>query len=256
MVVGLGTGSTATHFIRGLGDKVRAGMKVVAIPTSEESRRLAEEVGVPLTTFKDHPQIDVTVDGADEVSPYLDLIKGLGGALVREKIVAHASKRVVIVVDESKLVPELGTKTVIPVEVITLAAYRVMYAVDATWAGNAVVREKNGKPFVSDNGNTILDWKHGVIEDPAALEKQLKAMTGVVDSGIFAGVAIPLSSRPPPESENSRGELRDGGRILDSAEFSLRPSIHYLPSAGCFESSVRRWVRKMGNSSSGATKTI
>ena len=188
MVVGLGTGSTATHFIRGLGDKVRAGMKVVAIPTSEDSRRLAEEAGVPLTNFKDHPDIDLTVDGADEVSPHLDLIKGLGGALVREKIVAHASKRVIIVVDESKLVSKLGIKTAIPVEVITLAAGRLIRQLQDL-GGEAVVREKNGKPFVSDNGNTILDWKHGAIEEPAALEKYLKGMTGVVDSGIFAGVA-------------------------------------------------------------------
>jgi ribose 5-phosphate isomerase A len=188
MVVGLGTGSTATHFIRGLGDKVRSGMKVVAIPTSEQSRQLAEEVGIPLTTFRDHPDIDITVDGADEVSPHLDLIKGLGGALVREKIVAHASKRVIIVVDESKLVRQLGTKTVIPVEVITLATDRIIIQLRQL-GGEAGVREKNGKPFVSDNGNTILDWKHGVIENPAALEKQLKGMTGVIDSGIFAGVA-------------------------------------------------------------------
>src|SRR6185503_18225077 len=118
MIVGLGSGSTASIFIRELG---KAGLKVAGIPTSEESRRIAEEVGVPLTTFKDHPQIDVTVDGADEVSPQLDLIKGLGGALVREKIVAHASSRLVIIVDESKLVDRLGSKTVIPVEVIPLA---------------------------------------------------------------------------------------------------------------------------------------
>jgi ribose 5-phosphate isomerase A len=130
----------------------------------------------------------VTVDGADEVSPHLDLIKGLGGALVREKIVAHASKRVIIVVDESKLVRQLGAKTVIPVEVISLAADRVMFQLRQL-GGEAVVREKNGQPFISDNGNTIVDWYHGVIDDPAALEKQLKAMTGVVDSGIFAGVA-------------------------------------------------------------------
>ena len=188
MVVGLGTGSTATHFIRGLGERVRSGLKVSGIPTSEESRRLAEEVGVPLTTFRNHPEIDVTVDGADEVSPQLDLIKGLGGALVREKIVAHASKRVIIVVDESKLVAKLGTKTVIPVEVITLAAPRLILQLKEL-GGEAVVREKNGQPFVSDNGNTILDWKHGLIDDPAVLEKQLKSMTGVVDSGIFAGVA-------------------------------------------------------------------
>jgi ribose 5-phosphate isomerase A len=187
MVVGLGTGSTATHFIRALGEKVRTGIKVVAIPTSEQSRRLAEEVGIPLTTFKEHVDIDVTVDGADEVSPHLDLIKGLGGALVREKIVAHASKRVIIVVDESKLVRHLGAKTVIPVEVISLAADRVVVQLRQL-GGEAVVREKNGQAFISDNGNTILDWSHGVIDDPAALEKQLKGMTGVVDSGIFAGV--------------------------------------------------------------------
>src|SRR5436309_2396805 len=188
MVVGLGTGSTATHFIRGLGEKVRAGMKVVAIATSEESRTLAEEVGIPVTTFKDHPNIDVTVDGADEVSPHLDLIKGLGGALVREKIVAHASQRVIIVVDESKLVRQHGIKTVIPVEVISFAADRIMAQLRQL-GGDAVVREKNGRPFVSDNGNTIVDWKHGVIDDPVALEKKLKGMTGVVDSGIFAGIA-------------------------------------------------------------------
>jgi ribose 5-phosphate isomerase A len=188
MVVGLGTGSTATHFIRGLGQKFRAGMKVVAIPTSEESRRLAEEVGIPLTTLKEHLDIDVTVDGADEVSPHLDLIKGLGGALVREKIVAHASKRVIIVVDDSKLVRQLGAKTVIPVEVVNLAAERVIFQLRQL-GGEAVVREKNGQRFISDNGNTIVDWRHGVIDEPAALEKQLKGMTGVVDSGIFAGVA-------------------------------------------------------------------
>jgi ribose 5-phosphate isomerase A len=188
MIVGLGTGSTATHFIRALGEKVRNGLKVSGIPTSEESRRLAEEVGIPLTTFKDHPEIDVTVDGADEVSPHLDLIKGLGGALVREKIVAHASKRVIIVVDESKLVKKLGTKSVVPVEVIPLAAPRVLLQLK-NLGGEAVVREKNGRPFVSDNGNTILDWQRGVINQPAVLEKQLKAMTGVVDSGIFAGLA-------------------------------------------------------------------
>ena len=185
MIVGMGTGSTASHFIRELG---KTGLKVTGIPTSEESRRLAEEVGIRLTTFKEHPQVDVTVDGADEVSPQLDLIKGLGGALVREKIVAHASKRVVIVVDESKLVGYLGVKTVIPIEVVPLAVPRVLLQLNGL-GGEARVREKNGQIFVSDNGNSILDWKHGVITNPAALEKQLKSMTGVLDSGIFANVA-------------------------------------------------------------------
>ncbi|MBI4472943.1 MAG: ribose-5-phosphate isomerase RpiA [Acidobacteria bacterium] len=188
MIVGLGSGSTAAHFIRELGSKVRGGLKVAGIPTSEESRRLAGQVGVPLTSFEESPLIDVTVDGADEVSPALDLIKGLGGALVREKIVAQASKRVVIIVDESKLVERLGSKSVIPVEVIPLAVPGVVLRLREI-GGEARIREKDGRPFVSDNGNTILDWKHAVIEPPADLEKQLKLMTGVVDSGIFAGVA-------------------------------------------------------------------
>ena len=181
MIVGLGSGSTASIFIRELG---HAGLKVLGIPTSEESRRIALEVGVALTTFQEHPEIDVTVDGADEVSPQLDLIKGLGGALVREKIVAHASKRVVIIVDESKMVDRFGTRTAIPIEVIPLAVPLILPRLK-----DATVREKNGKPFVSDNGNAIVDWKSGPIENPATVEKQLKVMTGVVDSGIFAGVA-------------------------------------------------------------------
>src|SRR5215831_9691411 len=161
MIVGLGSGSTASIFIRELG---KAKLDVLGIPTSEESARIATEVGVKLTTFNDHPEIDVTVDGADEVSSELDLTKGLGGALVREKIVAHASRRVVIVVDESKLVGKLGSKTVIPVEVIPLAVPRILRELKS-----ATVREKNGRPFVSDNGNNILDWKSGPLEDPAAL---------------------------------------------------------------------------------------
>jgi ribose 5-phosphate isomerase A len=185
MIVGLGTGSTASHFIRELG---KARLKVKGIPTSEASSRLAQEVGVPLTTFQQHPRIDVTVDGADEVSPELDLIKGLGGALVREKIVAHASARVVIVVDDSKLVERLGSKTVVPVEVIPLAVPCTLLRLKEL-GGEGRVREKNGQPFVSDNGNSIVDWNHGVMDDPAGLEKQLKSITGIVDSGIFADVA-------------------------------------------------------------------
>src|SRR5688572_13976859 len=150
MVVGLGTGSTASHFIRELGAKVRAGLNVVAISTSEASSRLAAEVGIPLTDFKRNPRIDVTVDGADEVSPHLDLIKGLGGALVREKIVAHASSRVIIVVDESKIVDRLGARTVVPVEVIPLAIDLIALHLQS-WAGSVQVRQKNGQSFVSDN---------------------------------------------------------------------------------------------------------
>jgi len=181
MVVGLGSGSTASIFIRELG---KSRLKVLGIPTSEESRRIAIEVGLPLTSFNEHPDIDVTVDGADEVSPQLDLIKGLGGALVREKIVAHASRRVVIIVDDRKMVERLGTKTAIPVEVIPLAVPRLLLKLKG-----ARIRERNGQPIVSDNSNTIVDWNHGTIENAVELEKELKMMTGVVDSGIFAGVA-------------------------------------------------------------------
>jgi ribose 5-phosphate isomerase A len=185
MIVGLGSGSTASLFIREL---AKARFNVLGIPSSEESRRIAEETGVRLTTFHDHATIDVTIDGADEVSPALDLMKGLGGAFVREKIVAHASKRVVIIVDESKLVEKLGSKAPIPVEVIPLAVPGVLLRLQEL-GGEAHIREKDGKPFVSDNGNAIVHWNHGVIEDPAALERQLKSLTGVVDSGVFAGVA-------------------------------------------------------------------
>jgi ribose 5-phosphate isomerase A len=181
MVVGLGSGSTAALFIRELG---AAHLNVVGIPSSEESRRLAEEVGIRLTNFDDHPTIDVTVDGADEVTRGLELIKGLGGALVREKIVARASTRVVIIVDESKLVERLGTRTALPVEVIPLAAPLVLRDLK-----NARIREKNGEPFRTDNGNMIIDWKVGPIDDPRALEKQLKLTTGVVDCGIFSNIA-------------------------------------------------------------------
>lgn len=188
MVVGLGTGSTAAHFIRELSIRVRKGLKVVAIPTSEVSRQMAEEGGIPLTTLAAHPHIDVTVDGADEVSPELDLTKGLGGALVREKVVAHASESVVIIVDESKLVPKLGSRTVIPVEVVPFAVDFVIQRL-SSWGGEPAVRLKDGRPFISDNGNYVVDWKMQPIDQPALLEKQIKNVTGVVDSGLFCNVA-------------------------------------------------------------------
>ena len=188
MIVGLGTGSTASHFIRELGVRVKSGLRVHGIPTSEVSNQLALEVGVPLITLRESVAIDVTVDGADEVSDGLDLIKGLGGALVREKVVAHASKKVIIVVDETKLTGRLGQNAPVPVEVVPFAL-DVVRAQLILWGGEPKVREKEGKPFVSDNGNLILDWWHGPIDQPWALEKQIKGVTGVVDSGIFANVA-------------------------------------------------------------------
>jgi len=196
MIVGLGTGSTASHFIRELGVRVKSGLRVHGIPTSEVSNQLALEVGVPLITLRESVAIDVTVDGADEVSDGLDLIKGLGGALVREKVVAHASKKVIIVVDETKLTGRLGQKAPVPVEVVPFAL-DVVRAQLILWGGEPKVREKEGKPFVSDNGNLILDWWHGLIDQPWALEKQIKGVTGVVDSGIFANVASEVIAATP-----------------------------------------------------------
>jgi ribose 5-phosphate isomerase A len=143
---------------------------------------------VPLTSLAKNPQIDVTVDGADEVSPELELIKGLGGALFREKVVAHASRRVVIVVDEGKLVSKLGARTPIPVEVVPFGVDVVMHRL-ISWGGEPQVRKKDAKTFVTDNGNFIVDWKHGEVANPGLLEKQIKGITGVVDSGLFCAVA-------------------------------------------------------------------
>lgn len=188
MIVGLGTGSTVNHFIKELGARVNLGLKVSGIATSIQSDKLAQEVGIPLVNFEEQNVLDLTVDGADEVSPALDLVKGLGGALVREKIVAKASKRVVIVVDESKLVQQLGTRTSIPVEVIPLAMPLVRKNLELI-GGNPGLRTQDGKPFVSDNGNYVIDWRFGPVVDPAELEAHLKSISGVVDSGIFSGIA-------------------------------------------------------------------
>ncbi len=188
MLVGLGTGSTVRYFIEELGRRVRDGLDVRAIATSVESDRLARRGGIPIVSFADVSGLDVTVDGADEVSPALDLVKGLGGALVREKIVAKASGRLVIVVDEAKLVDRLGTRSPLPVEVIPFATDLVRRSL-ADIGPRPEVRMKDGAPFVSDNGNHVLDWRCGPIEDPQELEHRLKSMSGVVDSGLFSGMA-------------------------------------------------------------------
>ena len=189
MTVGLGTGSTVTHFIRELGSRVRDGLDVTAIATSLQSEKLAIEVGVPIVTFKEKRELDITVDGADEVSPELHLVKGLGGALVREKIVATASHRLVIVVDDSKLVDQLGTRVPVPVEVVPFAAVIVMHQLGEI-GGEPRLRVSSGnQPFVSDNGNHVVDWHFGPILNPPLVERQLKSVSGVVDSGIFSDLA-------------------------------------------------------------------
>ena len=187
-VVGLGTGSTAKFFIELLGEQVRAGMNVRGIPTSEASGKLAASLGIPLTTLDDCQQIDVTVDGADEFDPQLRLIKGGGGALLREKIVGSATKQYVIVADASKRVPVLG-KFPLPVEVIKFAQALVKKRIEALGARVAMRRDAAGKPYLTDENNYILDCRFGEIRDADGLAQELSNMPGVVEHGLFIGMA-------------------------------------------------------------------
>ncbi|HXX56560.1 MAG TPA: ribose-5-phosphate isomerase RpiA [Thermodesulfovibrionales bacterium] len=183
-VVGLGTGSTASHAIRLLGELVQAGLKIRAIPTSVNSRVLAAGLGIPLTTFDECSEIDVTIDGADEIDPALNLIKGGGGALLREKIVASASHTVVIIADASKQVPALGNFP-LPVEVVPFAQALLARRIEALGASVTVRKDRKGRQFVTDEGHHILDCSFGEIPDPAGLAGELSHMPGVVEHGLF-----------------------------------------------------------------------
>lgn len=194
MKLGLGTGSTAKHFVDLLGERVRGGLKVVGVPTSEVTRAQAQQCGIVLTTLDDVSQLDITVDGADEVDGNLDLIKGGGGALLREKIVAAASKRMIVIADNSKWVGTLG-RFPLPVEVVPfgLAATRTAIA-NALSRHNAVGelvlrKSKDGHVFVTDGGHWIVDAHCGRIPDAAALARALNAIPGVVEHGLFVGLA-------------------------------------------------------------------
>ncbi|HUA14228.1 MAG TPA: ribose-5-phosphate isomerase RpiA [Verrucomicrobiae bacterium] len=187
-VVGLGSGSTATHFIQLLGEQVKNGLRIRGIPTSVRSRELAESLGIPLTTLDEYQEIDVTVDGADEVDPELRLIKGGGGALLREKIVASASKQLVIVADASKQVQRLG-RFPLPVEVIRFAQALVTKRITALGAQVQLRREPDGKPYLTDENNHILDCRFGEIVDADHLARELSDMPGVVEHGLFIGMA-------------------------------------------------------------------
>ena len=182
-VIGLGTGSTATLFIDAVAELVRRGRKLVGVPTSEASRRQAERLGIPLLDDVGPWTIDVCVDGADEVSERLDLIKGGGGAHTREKIVNRAAKKNVIVVDESKLSRRLGEKWRVPVEVLAFGRLATRQRLEEL--GAVTERLKDGAPWITDSGNYIYDLAAGVIEDPAALETRLGLIPGVVESGLF-----------------------------------------------------------------------
>jgi ribose 5-phosphate isomerase A len=190
MVIGLGTGSTAAFAVEALARRHRQGLHFLGIATSERTADQAKALGLPLTSFAEHRWIDLTIDGADEVERgTLNLIKGLGGALLREKIVAAASRRLAIVIDGSKLVDRLGASAPVPVEVVA-------FGLDATWADleglGASIRLRlsaAGDPFVTDGGNRILDCRFGPIADPARLEKRIERIVGVIESGLFVSRA-------------------------------------------------------------------
>ena len=189
MRLGLGTGSTAKHFVELLAERVRGGLRVVGVPTSETTRADAQRLGVPLTTLDETPELDMTIDGADEIGPDLTLIKGGGGALLREKIVASASEHLIIMVDETKLVNRLGVQSTVAVEVVPFGwsatarkLGRLVTALERRMTGD-------GEPFITDGGHYILDCTCGGIEDAEGLRRQLDETVGVVEHGLFLGIA-------------------------------------------------------------------
>ena len=188
-VVGLGSGSTAAFAIREIGRRIREeNLKVLGVSTSYQSYILAVECGIPITNLGEHPQIDLDIDGADQIDRDLNLIKGGGGALLREKVVASAAKEVIIVADETKLSRRLGENRVIPLEVLPFAVPVVMLKVKKI-GGHPRLREKNtGGPYITDNGNFILDVDFGPIDDPEELDRKLKSIPGVVETGLFIGM--------------------------------------------------------------------
>jgi ribose 5-phosphate isomerase A len=204
-VVGLGTGRAATAFIHALGERVRDGLQVRGVPTSQASADLARQLGIPLASLDTVDGIDVDVDGADEVDPRCDLIKGYGGALVREKIVSASSRRLIILVGEEKLVPALGSRGKLPVEVVPYGLAHCRRGLSALGCV-PVLRAQGGKPFVTDNGNFILDCGVGPLKRPIELERAIRAIAGVVGTGLFLGMADTVLIQRGSEIEVRRRE--------------------------------------------------
>ena len=200
MRLGLGTGSTATAFVELLGERVAAGLQIIGVPTSERTGALARERGIRLATIDEMPELDLTIDGADEYDPALRLIKGGGGALLREKIVATASHRMIVIADAAKAVAELG-RFPLPIEVnrfglaVTLTA--VIREARSCGCEGAVTLRGGDTPFVTDGGHLILDGHFGCIPDPEALAARLSAIPGVVEHGLFIGIACAIISAAP-----------------------------------------------------------
>jgi ribose 5-phosphate isomerase A len=187
MIVGLGTGSTVYYFISKLGELVQQGLSVKGVPTSNQTEKLAIKLGIPLVSFGEIEQIDVAIDGADEVNPDLNLIKGGGGALLREKIIAKSAKTFIVVADSHKNVDTIGTFP-LPIEVVPFG-YEMTMKYIRELGGNPTLRQKGGTPFLTDNGNYIIDSSFQEINQPEELEKNLNLLPGVVDNGLFVGMA-------------------------------------------------------------------
>ncbi len=188
-ILGLGTGRAAAAFIKALGEKVQAGLKIQGVPTSLASAELAKSLGIPLISLDDVDAIDVAFDGADEVDPNLNLIKGRGGALVREKIVAAAARRFVVLVGPEKMVATLGQGGALPVEVVPFALGFCRRKIAALGCNPEPRRTATGELYISDNGNPILDCHITALADPAGLERAILALPGVVDTGLFLNMA-------------------------------------------------------------------
>lgn len=199
MVVGLGHGSTAIFAVRRIAELLKAGTvkDIRGIPCSAQVETEARKLGIPLTTLEEHPVIDLTIDGADEVDPNLDLIKGAGGALLREKIVAQASRREIIVVDESKLSPALGTHSALPVEVIPFGWHAQKIYLESLGARVRVRTNSDGTWFKTDQGNLIIDCTFGPIEQPALLGASLRERAGIVEHGFFLGLVTDVICAGP-----------------------------------------------------------
>jgi ribose 5-phosphate isomerase A len=191
MVVGLGTGSTAKFAIERIGEKIRSGdlHGIVGIPTSKRTATLARKLNIPLTELEAHPSIDLTIDGADEVDPDLNVIKGGGGALLIEKIIAQASRRNIIIVDESKLSPQLGTKWALPVEVVPFARRAEQIFLESIGGSASLRVDTSATPFLTNQNNYILDTNFGPIPDPGGLVARLNERAGIIEHGLFLGLA-------------------------------------------------------------------
>lgn len=187
-IVGLGTGSTFNYILVPLAERVRAGLKILCIATSNQTAKAAAGLGIPLTTLDEHQEINVDIDGADEVNPQLALIKGGGGAFLREKIVASAAKKLVIIADSTKQVSVLG-KAPVPVEVVPFAQALVAKEIQSLGATVNLRKDKQGKVFITDESHHILDCNFGEIRDPKNLEQELEEIPGVVGHGLFIGMA-------------------------------------------------------------------